>query len=77
MPSILDRRRVRGEGSMQSSKTYVVAVTALVAGALVPLGCGASHAAKSKPVVVKVSQAAPAQPVRLRYYGGPKSPMSP
>jgi hypothetical protein len=76
-PSILDRR-VRGEGSMKSSTAYVVAVTTLVAGALVlGLGSGASYAAKSKPVVVKVSQAAPSQPVRLRYYGGPKSPMYP
>jgi hypothetical protein len=78
LPSILDRR-VRGEGSMQYSTAYVVAVTTLVAGALVlGLGSGASYAAKSKPVVVKVSQAAaPSQPVRLRYYGGPKSPMYP
>jgi hypothetical protein len=63
---------------MQYSKAYVVAVTALVAGALVlGLGNGASYAAKSKPVFVRVSQAPPVQPVRLRYYGGPKSPMYP
>jgi hypothetical protein len=63
---------------MQSINVYVVAVTALVAGALVVgLGSDASYAAKSKQVVVRVSQASPSQPVRLRYYGGPKSPMYP
>jgi hypothetical protein len=63
---------------MPYSKVSILAATTFVASALVVgLGSGASYAAKSKPVVVKVSQAAPAQPVRLRYYGGPKSPMSP
>jgi hypothetical protein len=63
---------------MQSITANVVAITALVAGALVlVLGSDASYAAKSKQVVVRVSQAPPSQPVRLRYYGGPKSPMYP
>jgi hypothetical protein len=59
---------------------YAVA-TAIVASALV-IGFGSdySFAGKSKPVVVKVSQASSqpiSQPVKLRYYGGPKSPMYP
>jgi hypothetical protein len=63
---------------MQTSTAYVVAVTTFVAGAFVlGLGSVASHAAKSKSVVVRVSQAPSQQPVRLRYYGGPKSPMYP
>jgi hypothetical protein len=63
---------------MQSSTAYIVAVATLVAGALVlVLSSDASYAAKSKQVVVRVSQAPPSQPVRLRYYGGPKSPMYP
>jgi hypothetical protein len=55
---------------------YAVA-TAIVASALV-MGLGSDHsfASKSRPVVVKVSQASN-QPVKLRYYGGPKSPMYP
>jgi hypothetical protein len=61
---------------MRFSLAYAVAVT-IVAGALViVIGSGCSFAGKSRPVVVKVSQAS-SQPVRLRYYGGPKSPMYP
>jgi hypothetical protein len=67
-----------GEGSMRFS-AYEVA-TAIVASALV-IGLGNAHsfAGKSRSVVVKVSQASQAsnQPVKLRYYGGPKSPMYP
>jgi hypothetical protein len=67
-----------GEGSMRFS-AYAV-VTAIVASALV-IGLGSAHsfAGKSRSVVVKVSQASQAsnQPVKLRYYGGPKSPMYP
>jgi hypothetical protein len=52
----------------------IVAVSAL----MVMFGCGCSYAdkAKSKMVQAKVSQAS-IQPVKLRYYGGPKSPMYP
>jgi hypothetical protein len=59
---------------------YAVA-TAIVASALV-IGFGSeySFAGKSKSGVVRVSQASSppiSQPVKLRYYGGPKSPMYP
>ncbi len=55
---------------------YAIA-TAIVASALVfGLGSDYSFAAKSRSVVVRVSQP-PSQPVKLRYYGGPKSPMYP
>jgi hypothetical protein len=54
---------------------YAVAIT-VVASALVVLGSDCSFAGKSRSVAVKVSQA-PSQPVKLRYYGGPKSPMYP
>jgi hypothetical protein len=63
---------------MQFSISDAVART-IAAGALVIiLGCGYSYAdrTKSKPVIAKVSQAS-SQPVKLRYYGGPKSPMYP
>jgi hypothetical protein len=55
------------------------AARAVAASALVIiLGSGYSYAdrAKSKPVMAKVSWAS-SQPVKLRYYGGPKSPMYP
>jgi hypothetical protein len=56
---------------------YAVA-TAIIASALViGLGSDLSFAGKSRSVVVRVSQAPPTQPVKLRYYGGPKSPMYP
>ena len=59
---------------------YAVA-TAIIAGALVVgLGSDYGFAGKSRAVAVRVSQAPspPAsQPVKLRYYGGPKSPMYP
>jgi hypothetical protein len=63
------------EGSMRFS-AYAVA-TAIVARALV-IGLGSDYgfAGKSRTVVVKVSQAS-SQPVKMRYYGGPKSPMYP
>jgi hypothetical protein len=60
---------------MQFSLSYVVAIT-IAAGALVVLGSDCSFAGKSRSAVVKVSQAS-TQPVKLRYYGGPKSPMYP
>jgi hypothetical protein len=64
-----------GEGSMRFSAHAVA--TAIVASALViALGSDYGFAGKSRSVVVKVSQA-PSQPVKLRYYGGPKSPMYP
>jgi hypothetical protein len=37
---------------------------------------GGSYAAKIKPIVVKAAQPSN-QPAKLRYYGGPKSPMYP
>jgi hypothetical protein len=64
---------------MQFSITYAVAVRAVIATALmIFLGSGCSYAyrVKSKPVATKVSQET-IQPVKLRYYGGPKSPMYP
>jgi hypothetical protein len=63
---------------MQFSISYAAA-RAIAAGALViVLGCGCSYAdrAKSKPVLAKVSRTS-SQPIKLRYYGGPKSPMYP
>jgi hypothetical protein len=51
--------------------------TAIIASALViGLGSDLSFAGKSRVVAVKVSQAQ-SQPVKMRYYGGPKSPMYP
>ncbi len=59
---------------------YAVA-TAIIASALViGLGSDYSFAGKSRSAVVRVSQAPSqpvSQPVKLRYYGGPKSPMYP
>jgi hypothetical protein len=58
---------------------YAVATAIVVSALVMGLGSAHSSAGKSKPVVVKVSRASQAsnQPVKLRYYGGPKSPMYP
>jgi hypothetical protein len=63
---------------MRFSAYSVAAIVASVL--LIGLGSDYSFAGKSKSVVVRVSQASSlpvSQPVKLRYYGGPKSPMYP
>jgi hypothetical protein len=55
---------------------YAVATAVVACALVIGLGSDYSVAGKSRSVVVKVSQP-PSQPVKLRYYGGPKSPMYP
>jgi hypothetical protein len=63
---------------MQSSISCVATRSVAAIALVIILGCGCSYAdkAKSKPAMAKVSWAS-SQPVKLRYYGGPKSPMYP
>jgi hypothetical protein len=55
---------------------YAVATVIVASALVIGLGSDCSFAGKSRAVAVKVSQAS-TQPVKLRYYGGPKSPMYP
>jgi hypothetical protein len=55
---------------------YAVAAAIVASALVIGLGSDYSFAGKSRSVVAKVAQA-PSQPVKLRYYGGPKSPMYP
>ena len=52
--------------------TVAVMTTAVASTA----GHAYAHRAKTKLVVAKAPQYAPVHQVKLRYYGGPKSPMS-
>jgi hypothetical protein len=61
---------------MRFSLAYAVATTIVASALVIGFGGDSSFAGKSRTVVVKVSQP-PSQPVKLRYYGGPKSPMYP
>ena len=64
-----------------SMAAQVLAIRLTVAAMTVVIGSTAGHAcahnAKAKSVVAKVPQYVPERQVRLRYYGGPKSPMYP
>lgn len=45
--------------------------------AVIAAGCSGSEAGARKAAVVKASAAPQEKPIKLRYYGGPKSPMYP
>lgn len=64
-----------------SKAARILAIGFTVAVMTVAVGSGTSyayaHKAKGKLVVAKAPQYVPEQQVRLRYYGGPKSPMYP
>jgi hypothetical protein len=62
---------------MKYSVACTVVVKTVMASALaIMVSSGGSYAAKIKPIVVKAAQPSN-QPAKLRYYGGPKSPMYP
>ena len=54
------------------SATWLASAIAVVAA-----GCSDSEAGARKAAVVKANAAPPEKPIKLRYYGGPKSPMYP
>jgi hypothetical protein len=56
---------------------YVVATGIVVSALVIGFGSEHSFAAKSRTVLVKLSQPPSQSPVKLRYYGGPKSPIYP
>jgi hypothetical protein len=64
-----------------SKAARVLAIGLTVAATTVVIGSTAgyayAHKARAKSVVAKAPQYVPEHQVRLRYYGGPKSPMYP
>lgn len=54
------------------SATWLASAIAVIAA-----GCSDSEAGARKAAVVKASAAPQEKPIKLRYYGGPKSPMYP
>jgi hypothetical protein len=61
---------------MKYSFVWEASATILTASALsIMIGSSVSYAAKVKPVVFTAAKISN-QPIKLRYYGGPKSPMS-